>query len=425
MRTVLLQSPMLSSQSLNEDIWALIPNLKACSQGLIYPYISSSSIPIAYSCASWGGVFQPLANPEIDPTMLTRQSPNPDIEGTKRFDLCFVGFRYICSQSESQEDYVVIEDCSCQDVKLKTPTLRGACADTSRDRPGHSERNHVCNCDRAGLGLIYIYIYIYAHAPPMIHTKLLFLSSGSWEVGSLGCEKHRQGSNFPKILEAWKAKTSAGIKFPQNSQNLSNYSPGTPHRCQDFRILGKFDPCRCFRISGFRNFGEIRAWRHFSNLGCENIGRDQISPKFLAPSFLIDARILGILGKFDPCRCFRISGFRNFGEIRAWRHFSNLGCKNIGRDQISPKFLKPEKRKHRQGSNFPKIPKSWATIARALPIDARILGILGKFDPCRCFRISGFRNFGEIRAWRHFSNLGCENIGRDQISPKFPKSEQL
>ena len=74
---------------------------------------------------------------------------------------------------------------------------------------------------------IYIYIYTYIHVyiyiyicsrppPPMIHTKLLFLSSGSWEVGSLGCEnigrdqispkflkpemrKHRQGSNFPKI----------------------------------------------------------------------------------------------------------------------------------------------------------------------------------------------------------------------------------
>ena len=35
----------------------------------------------------------------------------------------------------------------------------------------------------------------------------------------------------------------------------------------------------------------------------------------------------------------------------------SFGCENIGRDQISPKFLKPEKRKHRQGSNFPKIPK--------------------------------------------------------------------
>ena len=191
--------------------------------------------------------------------------------------------------------------------------------------------------------------------------------------------KHRQGSNFPKIPKIW-----------------ATIARALPIDARIFGILGKFDPCRCFRISGFRNFGEIRAWRHFSNLGCENIGRDQISPKFLAPSLPIDARILGILGKFDPCRCFRISGFRNVGEIRAWRLFSNLGCENIGRDQISPKFLAP-----------------------SLPIDARILGILGKFDPCRCFRISGFRNFGEIRAWRHFSNLGCENIGRDQISPKF------
>ena len=123
----------------------------------------------------------------------------------------------------------------------------------------------------------------------------------------------------------------------------------------------------------FSHFRLQEFWGN-SNLGCENIGRDQISPKFLAPSLPIDA-----------CRCFRISGFRNFGEIRAWRHFSNLGCENIGRDQISAKFLAP-----------------------SLPIDARILGILGKLDPCRCFRISGFRNFGEIRAWQHFSNLRCE-----------------
>ena len=74
----------------------------------------------------------------------------------------------------------------------------------------------------------------------------------------------------------------------------------------------------------------------------------------------------------------------------------NLRCENIDRDQISPKFLKPEMRKHWQGSNFPKIPKISATMVPALPIDARILGILGKFDPCQCFRISGFRNFGEI-----------------------------
>ena len=161
-------------------------------------------------------------------------------------------------------------------------------------------------------------------------------------------------------------------------------------------ILGKFDPCRCFRISGFRNFGEIRAWRHFSNLGCENIGRDQISPKFLAPSLLIDARILGILGKFDPCRCFRISGFRNFGEIRAWRHFSNLGCENIGRDQISPKFLKPEKRKHRQGLKITQNSGSLKSenIGRdQIPQNSQNLSNYSPGTPHRC---QDFRNFGEI-----------------------------
>ena len=60
--------------------------------------------------------------------------------------------------------------------------------------------------------------------PPMIHTKLLFLSSGSWEVGSLGCENIGRDQISPK---------------PQNSQNLSNYSPGTPHRCQDFGNFGE------------------------------------------------------------------------------------------------------------------------------------------------------------------------------------------
>ena len=147
-----------------------------------------------------------------------------------------------------------------------------------------------------------------------------------------------------------------------------NLFPADVFAFQASGILGKFEPGSTLATSD-----------------AKSIGRDQISPKFLAPSLPIDARILGILGKFDPCRCFRISGFRNFGEIRAWRHFSNLGCENIGRDQISPKFLAP-----------------------SLPIDARILGILGKFVPCRCFCISGFRHFGEIRAWQHFSNLRCE-----------------
>ena len=65
----------------------------------------------------------------------------------------------------------------------------------------------------------------------------------------------------------------------------------------------------------------------------------------MVPALPIDARMVGILGKFDPCQCFGVSGFRNFGEIRAWQHFSNLGCEHIDRDRLSPRFLKPEMQK--------------------------------------------------------------------------------
>ena len=47
-------------------------------------------------------------------------------------------------------------------------------------------------------------------------------------------------------------------------------------------------------------------------------------------------------------------------------------------------------------SNFPKIPKILASMGSAGAIVAQILGILVKFDPCQCFRISSFKNFGEI-----------------------------
>ena len=165
---------------------------------------------------------------------------------------------------------------------------------------------------------IHKHMHIHTHAPPlMIHTKLLFLSSGSWEVGSLGCENIGRDQTSPKFLKPEMRKHRQGSNFPQIPKICATIARALPIDARILGILGKFDPCRCFRISGLRNFGEIRAWRHFSNLGCENIGRDQISPKFLAPSLPIDARILGILGKFDACRCFRISGFRNFGKIRA------------------------------------------------------------------------------------------------------------
>ena len=89
------------------------------------------------------------------------------------------------------------------------------------------------------------------------------------------------------------------------------------------------------------------------------------------------------------CQCFRVSGFRNFGEIWSLSMFSHPRLLKCCQAQISPKLLKLEMRKHWQGSNFPKI---WAIMAPALPIDARILGILGKFDPCQCarFRLQEF-----------------------------------
>ena len=125
-------------------------------------------------------------------------------------------------------------------------------------------------------------------------------------------------------------------------------------------------------------------------------------PKILASmgsARAIVAQILGILGKLDPCWCFRISGFKNFGEIWSLPMFSRPR-----QARISPKFLKPEMRKRRQGSNFPKILKILASMGSARAIVAQILGILGKFDPCRCFRISGFKKFGAIWSLPMFSH---------------------
>ena len=59
----------------------------------------------------------------------------------------------------------------------------------------------------------------------------------------------------------------------------------------------------------------------------------------------------------------------------------------------SPKFLKPEMRNHWQGSNFPKIPRILASMGSARAIVAQIFGIWGKFDPCQCSFISGFKEF--------------------------------
>ena len=146
---------------------------------------------------------------------------------------------------------------------------------------------------------------------------------------------------------------------------------------------------------------ETRKHRHGSNF--------PKIPKLLASmgsARAIVAQILGILGKFDPCRCFRISSFKNFGEISSLPMFSHPRLLNCCQARISPKFLKPETRKHRHGSNFPKIPKLLASMGSARAVVAQIWEfwenlipadifafqasrILRKFDPCRCFRTLG------------------------------------
>ena len=73
----------------------------------------------------------------------------------------------------------------------------------------------------------------------MIHPNLLFVSSGSWEVGNLRCENIDRDQISPKFLKPPNAKTLAGIKFPQNSQNLSNYAPALPIFSL---LLGKDEP---------------------------------------------------------------------------------------------------------------------------------------------------------------------------------------
>ena len=118
------------------------------------------------------------------------------------------------------------------------------------------------------------------------------------------------------------------------------------------------------------------------SLKCKNIGREQISPKFPKSWHLWGVMGQEILGKFDPCRCFS--------------HLRLLKCCQA---RISPKCLKPEMRKHRQGTNFPKIPK--------------ILASMGS---------DGARNFGEIWSLPMFSHPRLLNSRQARISPKISEA---
>ena len=74
---------------------------------------------------------------------------------------------------------------------------------------------------------------------------------------------------------------------------------------------------------------------------------------------------------------FRLQEFWLSSSLTMFSHPRLLKCCQA---RIPPKFLKPEIRKHRQGSNFPKIPELPASIRSARAIVAQILGFLGTFD---------------------------------------------
>ena len=121
-------------------------------------------------------------------------------------------------------------------------------------------------------------------------------------MGRLGCE------------------SIARLEFPQNSQTLSNYDPHSPQmpgflefwgnstlpafsHFQASGILGKFEPGSVLVTSDANsNFPKFA-----------RISPKSPKPQQLWPELLMDARILG------------------FWEIRAWRCFGNLGCENTAR----------------------------------------------------------------------------------------------
>ena len=59
------------------------------------------------------------------------------------------------------------------------------------------------------------------------------LDHGRWATSDARTSTGIQMS--PKFLKLEMRVHWQGIKFRQNSQNLSNYGPRTSHRCQDFR----------------------------------------------------------------------------------------------------------------------------------------------------------------------------------------------
>ena len=208
--------------------------------------------------------------------------------------------------------------------------------------------------------------------------------------------KHRQGSNFPKIPKILASMGSDGARNFGEIWSLPMFSHPRLLKCRQARISPQFlkPEMRKHRqgsifpkipkilasmgSDGARNFGEIWSLPMFSHPRLLKCRQARISPKFLKPemrkhrqgsNFPKIPKILASTGS---------DGERNFGEIWSLPMFSHPRLLQCCQARISPKFLKPEMRKHRQGSNFLKIPKLLASVGGARAIVAQILRILGE-----------------------------------------------
>ena len=70
--------------------------------------------------------------------------------------------------------------------------------------------------------------------------------------------KHWQGSNFPKIPKILASMGSAGDIVAQTLEFGGNLIPASVLAFQASEILGKFDPCRCFRIRCCENAARLK-----------------------------------------------------------------------------------------------------------------------------------------------------------------------
>ena len=187
----------------------------------------------------------------------------------------------------------------------------------------------------------YIHIYICSRPPPHDPAEPAFCKQWIMGGGQPQMQKTSPGSNFHKIVEAGNATTSPGSNFPKIPKISATTAPHAAAR-------------------------------------------------------LIDARNLGMLGKFEPGEVFAFQVCKLCGNS-SLVVFWQLRMRKHRQAPISPKFVKLEVRNHRQAPISPKFPKAQQ---------------LRPLTPHRC---QDFRNFGEIRAWRCFGNFGCENIARLQF----------